>query len=83
MAGDYKAKWILSSKVRQLFVGKKGGEDIKIRIAGDAKPLIYKHLDEAVENAVQELIDKLPRKQKGPNKGEFKRITIQPDDLNE
>lgn len=78
---DYKPKWILSSKVRQLFVEDVNGEEVKIRIAGNAKPMVYEYLDSAVEKAVQDLIDKLPKKQKGPQKGEFKRITLQKDDI--
>jgi len=73
----YKPKWILSSKVRGLFVF----EDQKVRISGDAKDKVMEYLDKAVEKGVKELIDKLPKKSKGPEKGELKRITLQLEDL--
>ncbi len=73
----YKPKWILSSKVRSLFIV----EGQKLRISGEAKDKIMEYLDKAVEKGVKELIDKLPKKSKGPEKGELKRITLQLDDL--
>ena len=74
---SYKAKYIRSSIVKELFVE---GET-KIRISADAKDKVYEYLDKKVEEAVKVLIDKLPRKSKGDSKGELKRITILPEDL--
>lgn len=78
MAG-YEVKYIRVSKIRDLLVE----GDAKIRIAGDAKDLVYEYLDNAVEQACKDLIDKLPRKSKGDNKGELKRITLQTEDFKE
>ena len=79
MSATYKAKWILSSKVRTLFEY----EGQKIRISGDAKDKVMAYLDKMVEDGVKELIDKLPKKSKGAQKGELKRITLQAEDLGE
>ncbi len=77
--GNYTAKYIRVSKIRDLLIE---GET-KIRVAGDAKDNVYEYLDKAVEAAVKELINKLPRKSKGQSKGELKRITIQKQDFEE
>ncbi len=74
---DYTAKYVRVSKIRDLLIE---GEQ-KIRIAGDAKAKVAEFLDKAVENAVKELISKLPRKSKGDSKGELKRFTIQAQDF--
>lgn len=74
---NYKPKWVLSSKVRTLFEY----QGQKIRISGDAKDKVMEYLDKAVEKGVLDLIDKLPKKSKGPQKGELKRITLQAEDL--
>ncbi|MHA1342076.1 MAG: hypothetical protein ACTSRZ_19810 [Promethearchaeota archaeon] len=76
---DYKAKYIRTSIVKELFVH----EGTKIRISAEAKPLVFQYLDNKVEEAVKELIAKLPTKSKGEHKGELKRITILPEDLQE
>ncbi len=55
--------------------------DKKIRVSGEAKGKVHEFLDTALEEACQRLIDKLPRKSKGPNKGELKRITLKPRDF--
>ncbi|WP_457919052.1 hypothetical protein [Candidatus Lokiarchaeum ossiferum] len=73
----YQAKYVRVSKIRDLLVE---GET-KIRVAGDAKEKVNEYLDKAIEAAVKELIDKLPRKSKGSSKGELKRITIQTQDF--
>ena len=74
---DYTVKYIRVSKIKELLVE----DDQKIRVAGDAKALVFEFLDNAVMAACKELINKLPRKSKGSNKGELKRITIQPQDF--
>jgi len=77
-AGDgYIAKYVRISKVKELFVE----NAVKIRVSGDAKEDIAKYLDAAIEKAVKELINKLPRKSKGDKKGGLSRITIQHDDF--
>ncbi|MHA1734502.1 MAG: hypothetical protein ACTSU5_21395 [Promethearchaeota archaeon] len=78
MPEDYKAQFVLSSKIKTLFVGPNGE---KVRISGAAKSLVLKYLDDKVKEGVQELIDKLPKKSKGKNKGLLKRITIQAEDF--
>ncbi len=78
MSDKYKPQFILSSKVKALFLGPNGE---KIRIAGDAKDKVMQYLDEKVKEGVQELIQKLPTKSKGAKKGELKRLTLQPDDF--
>lgn len=75
----YKSKYVRTSIVRDLF---QEGEQ-KIRISADAKPMVYEYLDNKVQEGVKELIDKLPRKSKGANKGDFKRVTIQERDFEE
>jgi len=77
--GNYTARFVRVSKIRDLLIE---GET-KIRVAGDAKDNVYEYLDKAVEAAVKELINKLPRKSKGQSKGELKRITIQKQDFEE
>ncbi|HMF33189.1 MAG TPA: hypothetical protein VKK79_17320 [Candidatus Lokiarchaeia archaeon] len=79
MPANYKPKWVLSSKVRTLFEY----QGQKIRISGEAKDKVMEYLDKAVEKGVVDLIDKLPKKTKGPQKGELKRITLQAEDLGE
>ncbi len=73
----YKPKWVLSSKVRGLFIS----EGQKVRISGEAKDKVMEYLDKAVEKGVKDLIEKLPKKSKGPEKGGLKRITLQLEDL--
>jgi len=73
----YEAKYIRVSKIRDLLAE----GDTKIRVAGDAKDKVNEYLDKAVEAAVKDLIEKLPRKSKGTGKGELKRITIQIQDF--
>jgi hypothetical protein len=77
MSEQYQAKYVRISKIKELLVE----EGTKIRISGEAKVDVAKYLDGAVEKAVKELIDKLPRKSKGDKKGELKRITILPEDF--
>jgi histone H3/H4 len=74
---DYVAKYIRISKIRDLLVE----GDTKIRVSGDAKDHLAEYFDKAVEKAVKDLIDKLPRKSKGAEKGQLKRITIQEEDF--
>jgi hypothetical protein len=73
----YTSKWVRTSKAKELFEV----EGQKVRIAADAKDLVNEYLDKAVEKAVKELIDLLPRKIKGDKKGELKRITLQKSDF--
>lgn len=73
----YKAKYIRVSKIGDLF----SEGDQKIRISSDAKEKVHEYLDSKIEEGVKELIDKLPRKSKGKQKGELKRITLMPDDF--
>ena len=73
----YTAKYVRISKIKELLIE---GET-KIRIAGEAKEKVAEFLDKAVETAIKDLINKLPRKSKGDSKGELKRITIQLDDF--
>jgi hypothetical protein len=77
MSEAYQAKYVRISKIKELLIE----EQTKIRISGEAKGAVAKYLDEAVEKAVKELIDKLPRKSKGDKKGELKRITINLEDF--
>lgn len=78
---SYKAKYIRSSIVKELFVVKQGNDEIKIRISANAKDKVMEYLDQKVAEGVQELIEKLPKKSKGDSKGELKRITILPEDF--
>jgi histone H3/H4 len=73
----YQAKYVRVSKIKELL---KEGEQ-KIRIAGEAKEKVAEYLDKAVETAIKDIINKLPRKSKGDSKGELKRITIQAEDF--
>lgn len=73
----YEVKYVRVSKIRDLL----SEGDTKIRISGDAKDKVNEYLDQAVENAVKDLINRLPRKSKGNSKGELKRITIQAEDF--
>jgi formaldehyde-activating enzyme involved in methanogenesis len=73
----YQAKYIRTSKIKDLMVE----GDTKIRISGDAKDKLAEYLDEAIAEAVKHLIEKLPRKTKGSEKGELKRITLQMTDF--
>ena len=73
----YDVKYVRISKVKDLLVE----GDTKIRVAGDAKDKMAEYLDQAIEKAAKELINKLPRKSKGSEKGELKRITLQLEDF--
>ena len=77
MAEAYKTLYVRTTKVKELL--QEG--DTKIRIAADAKNLVMRFFDAAVEQAAKDLIDKLPRKSKGANKGQFRRITLQENDF--
>lgn len=77
----YSAKYVRISKLKPLFVEERNGSVQKIHISKDAKEVVAKYLDDAVAKAITEIIAKLPRKEKGDNKGELKRITIQADDF--
>lgn len=74
---SYQPKYVRISKIKELLTY----EDTKIRVAGDAKEKLAEYLDKAIESAAKELIDKLPRKSKGNEKGQLKRITIQNEDF--
>ena len=52
-----------------------------IRIAGDTKPLIIDLLNKYIFEKIGEISDTLPKISKGPNKGNMKRKTIKPEDL--
>ncbi len=77
--GSYKTKYIRVTKIKDILVDDQ--TDKKIRVAGDAKDLVYEYLDNAVVQACQDLVNKLPRKSKGANKGDLKRITLKPRDF--
>jgi hypothetical protein len=77
MSEKYIAKYVRMSIVKELLVY----NDTKIRIAGEAKGKVAEFLDQAIAKAVKEMINKLPRKSKGDNKGELSRITLQADDF--
>ncbi len=74
---SYKTKYVRSTKLRDVLIE----DEKKIRISAEAKDLVYKYFDKAVEQAAKDLIDLLPRKSKGKSKGELKRITLQEDDF--
>ena len=74
---SYTAKYVRISKIRDLLVE----GDTKIRVAGEAKEKLAEYLDKAIETATKDLIDKLPRKSKGKEKGQLKRITLQTEDF--
>lgn len=78
---NYKSLYVRNSKIRDLLVRNFNGEAKKIRISGDAKTSVYAYLDMCVSRGVQELIDALPKKVRGENSGELKRITITPEDV--
>lgn len=80
-ADGYAAKYIRSSKVKELFVDGDGEKAVKIRISGDTKADVWKFLDDCVAKGVQELIARLPRKSKGDRKGELSRITISKEEF--
>lgn len=73
----YVVKYVRISKLKDLL---KDGE-ISIRVASDAKPKVAEVLDNAVADAIKELIKKLPRISRGPNAGKLDRITIQAKDF--
>jgi hypothetical protein len=73
----YTAKYIRISKIKELLIE----GDTKIRVAGDAKGRLAEFFDLAVGVAAKELINKLPRKSKGKEKGSLKRITLQVGDF--
>jgi hypothetical protein len=73
----YSAKYIRSSKVKELFIE---GEE-KIRISGEAKGEVWKFLDEWVAKGVKEIIKHMPRISKGDNVGKLKRITVMKEDM--
>lgn len=75
----YDVKYIRSSKIKDLF----NVNNQSIRISAEAKDLVHKYLDGKVQEGVEEILNKLPRKTKGDSKGELKRITIFPSDFEE
>ncbi|MHA1766270.1 MAG: toll/interleukin-1 receptor domain-containing protein [Promethearchaeota archaeon] len=74
----YIAKYSRISRIKSelLFDG-----DIKIRLAGEAKPLFAYHMDIRIIDAIREIIDQLPRRTRGESKGQLKRITIMKRDF--
>lgn len=74
---EYQAKYIRISKIKDLLYD---GED-KLRISAESKSLLAEFLDNAVIEATQKLIQKLPRKSKGDHKGELSRITFKAEDF--
>ncbi len=76
---SYKPEYFRVTKVKDLLVDEATGK--KIRVSGDAKDSVYKFLDEKIREACQDLVNKLPRKSKGPEKGHLKRITLKEDDF--
>lgn len=74
----YSAKYIKPSKVKAEF---KSEDGTKIRISSDATQVVNEYLDKAVAKAIKELIGKIPKVTKGPNKGSLKRITIKKEDI--
>ncbi len=77
----YVSKYVRISKIKEILKDGEGENVVSIRVSSDAKPKVAQYLDEAVEKAVKELINKIPRKSKGDAKGELKRITILPEDF--
>jgi len=73
----YETKYIVKTKLRDLLIE----DDTKIRIAADAKDLMYEYFEDALKNAAKKLVDGMPRKSKGKEKGKLKRITLTPDDF--
>ena len=75
--GKYETKYIRTSKIRELFVL----GDKKVRVSAEAIDKVNEFLDQAVIKGVQEIIDRIPKKTKGDNKGELKRITVIAEDF--
>lgn len=75
----YSAEFVKPSKIKKLLFD---GEQ-QIRVSKVGKVELMKYLDNAVVDAVKAIINKLPRKSKGENKGELSRITIMPEDFQE
>lgn len=73
----YNVKYILKSKIRELLVE----DGKKLHLSGDAQDDLFEYFDKAVEEAAKELVKNMPRKSKGKNKGELKRITIMKEDF--
>ena len=76
-ANENTPQWIHSSKIRPLFIN----QGQKIRVGGDAKKKVLAFLDQQAEEGVRELINMIPKKSRGAQKGELRRITILPKDL--
>ncbi len=74
---DVKANWIMSSKVGNAFWI--NGQ--QIRISSEIRNKVIHYLDHKVEEGVEEIINCLPRKSRGPQKNQLKRITLQAEDL--
>jgi hypothetical protein len=75
----YKPVYLRSSKIKELLVEPKTGT--KLRISGEAVGDLYKVLEQALRDKVAEIIDALPRFQKGEKKGELRQITIKKEHL--
>ena len=74
---NYQSKYIRVSKIRALL--REG--NVLIRIARNAWNLLICYLDNKIIESINLIINNMPRKIKGENVGELKRITIQIDDF--
>lgn len=67
----------LKNKVKKLFkIG-----DQRVRVTDSAKPLVNQYINDVIRRGVAKLIDQLPRKSMGNNKGQLKRVTIKKSDI--
>jgi hypothetical protein len=73
----YTAKYVRVSGLRELLIYK----TTKLHVSGDTKEIFVEFFDNMIKEAVKQLIDKIPRKSKGDEKGELKRITIFREDI--
>jgi hypothetical protein len=86
---DYKTKYVRSSVIKRellsLVEKQPDGTEksIKIRLKGDAVDSFYEFLDKTIQDAVKKVLDALPRKSKGAQKGLLKEVTIKKETVEE
>ncbi|MHA1299215.1 MAG: hypothetical protein ACTSO9_07270 [Candidatus Helarchaeota archaeon] len=78
---EEKKSLIYWTRVKPLLRGVYEGEETKLNVAGAAVDPIIGYLEERIMEALQEIIDAMPKKTKGEHEGELIRKTVKASDV--
>ncbi|MFX1450849.1 MAG: hypothetical protein ACFFCM_08405 [Promethearchaeota archaeon] len=78
---EEKKSLIYWTRVKPLFKGVYEGAETKLNVAGAAVDAIIGYLEERITEALDEIVQAMPRKTKGEHEGELIRKTIKASDV--